>query len=207
MALVCFLAEYASSAARSYSIYVSIGLALSSVGDFALELNGSPLAKTPSFAKIDLFLVGLVSFLVAHVLYIRAFLLDPAGQPLLLPGVSSYLFYSFGAAVFSLLRRRIPGPLRMPTLVYIMVIATMGHRAFTRYHHVGSSSDVGKVKLFSESGLYGMLGALSFMVSDTVLAFDKFYAPMSWAKLVIMVTYYAGQYGIALSAIAEATPE
>jgi uncharacterized membrane protein YhhN len=189
MALACLFAPHAST----YATYIGAGLAISSIGDFALEINGSPLA---SFVKADLFLVGLVSFLIAHVLYIAAFVLEPVRQPLLLPGLSMFFFYAYGVSMFSVLCSSIPLPLRAPTFIYVMVIATMGHRAFTRYHHIDPPSD-------PKSGLYGLLGALSFMVSDTVLAVDKFLAPMSWAKLAIMTTYYVGQYGIALSVLTQ----
>jgi uncharacterized membrane protein YhhN len=36
-------------------------------------------------------------------------------------------------------------------------------------------------------------GALVFMVSDAVLALDRFVRPRSWAPLAVMVTYHLGQ--------------
>ena len=37
------------------------------------------------------------------------------------------------------------------------------------------------------------------MVSDAVLALDKFHSAWDGAKVVVMVTYYLGQLGIAWS--------
>ena len=43
------------------------------------------------------------------------------------------------------------------------------------------------------------MGALVFVVSDSILAANKFVAPLPMAKYLIMVTYYSGQGLIALS--------
>lgn len=43
------------------------------------------------------------------------------------------------------------------------------------------------------------IGSISFVISDTVLAFDKFYTPIMYAKLIFMITYYTAQFGITMS--------
>lgn len=45
------------------------------------------------------------------------------------------------------------------------------------------------------------LGSILFVISDSIIAFDKFYTPVSNAQVGIMVTYYVAQFGIALSVI------
>lgn len=45
------------------------------------------------------------------------------------------------------------------------------------------------------------LGALSFMVSDTVIGINRFWLPVPAADLVIMTTYYLGQILIVLGVI------
>jgi uncharacterized membrane protein YhhN len=47
----------------------------------------------------------------------------------------------------------------------------------------------------------GAIGALSFLVSDSVLAFDRFARPFAGAHAVVMVTYYAAQILIARAAL------
>ena len=42
-----------------------------------------------------------------------------------------------------------------------------------------------------------MVGALSFIVSDSILAVNKFVVPIPLAKPLVMVTYYLGQHFIA----------
>ena len=52
-------------------------------------------------------------------------------------------------------------------------------------------------KWASSSRTSGLVGALLFIVSDTILAYNKFVSPLPMAKVMVMVTYYAGQYFIA----------
>jgi len=40
-------------------------------------------------------------------------------------------------------------------------------------------------------------GAVLFMASDTVLAWNRFVRVLSWSHPVIMVTYHLGQLGLA----------
>lgn len=40
-----------------------------------------------------------------------------------------------------------------------------------------------------------------FMFSDAIIAFDKFYTPIKYAKYYIMPTYYVAQLGITLSVL------
>lgn len=37
-------------------------------------------------------------------------------------------------------------------------------------------------------------GSVLFMVSDSVLAFNKFHSPIPWSGVLIMTTYIAGQF-------------
>lgn len=43
------------------------------------------------------------------------------------------------------------------------------------------------------------IGGVVFMISDGIIAFDKFYNPIPNAKYLIMSTYYFAQLGITLS--------
>ncbi len=46
----------------------------------------------------------------------------------------------------------------------------------------------------------GLLGAVSFGASDTLIAFDRFAAPIPGVRWPIMILYWLGQSGIAASA-------
>jgi uncharacterized membrane protein YhhN len=44
-------------------------------------------------------------------------------------------------------------------------------------------------------------GAGLFVVSDSVLAFQRFRHPLEWGRLLVLGTYFAAQGGIALSVV------
>ncbi|MCM2254471.1 MAG: lysoplasmalogenase [Vicinamibacteria bacterium] len=128
------------------------------------------------------FVRGLVAFLLAHVAYVLAFASD-CRSPALLRGLPCLLF---GAFYFGLLRARL-GALELPVAVYVTVICTMLWRALAR-------ADRGP------SGVLGALGALSFVVSDSLLAWNRFMAPFAAASYAVIATYWLGQAGIAAAA-------
>jgi hypothetical protein len=45
-----------------------------------------------------------------------------------------------------------------------------------------------------------LAGAILFALSDTLIAFDRFHSPVAGARLPIILLYWAGQVGIAMSA-------
>ncbi len=81
-----------------------------------------------------------------------------------------------------------------PVCVYALVLATMMHRAYDR-----SAAAVGR-----SSWVLCFVGALLFVLSDSVLAWDRFVHPVAAARVIVMTTYYAGQLLIALSTVSGA---
>lgn len=47
--------------------------------------------------------------------------------------------------------------------------------------------------------LSSCIGAVSFGISDLILGVNKFYLPIPFARVIVMITYYGAQLGIALS--------
>jgi uncharacterized membrane protein YhhN len=82
------------------------------------------------------------------------------------------------------------GRLRAPVAVYVLVIAAMAWRAAAR-----AAAPVA-------GGTLALAGAVLFMVSDGLLATDRFARPFAAADGAVMVTYYAAQTLIAASALA-----
>lgn len=169
IALACFAP---GSPPAPYRELIVLGLVFSLAGDVFLML--------PS----DRFLPGLASFLVAHLLYIAAFCqLD--GFQLSIPALAP-----FALATALLLRILWPqlGELRVPVLLYVAVIATMGWQAAAQYASAGESW-----------ALFALLGAVLFTISDAALALDRFRASFAAAPATILSTYYLAQWLIALS--------
>lgn len=155
--------------------WIVIGLICSLAGDIFLMLPG------------NYFIHGLVSFLVGHLFYVRAFIV---GRPPLAP-LRIVPFLIFGGAVAAWLWPGL-GEMRIPVVIYMLVILTMGWRAAAR---VGFGAEP------SKAHWAGALGAVSFILSDSMIAIDKFHEPsvIPLAGLWIMVTYWVGQLGIARS--------
>jgi uncharacterized membrane protein YhhN len=131
------------------------------------------------------FVPGLASFLVAHLLYIGAFApggaWDTDAWLLLLP------FVFFAIVMLTYLWPHL-GRQRIPVVIYVTVIAAMGWRAAVR---AGLAP--------APSGALALAGALFFMLSDGLLAVDRFSRPFRAADAAVMTTYYAAQMLIALS--------
>lgn len=164
---------------------VGTGMIFCTVGDLALEIL--PLIPPK---PIDLFIVGLVAFLIGHCFYVYAFSLDAAGTNF----AAAAALVAFAAIMYGgVLLPKLPSTLRGPVLVYICVISGMKYAALARWQE-------GSVGPQSDSVLHGALGAGLFVLSDSILAVNKFVRPLPGAKVAIMLTYYAAQTYIASAA-------
>jgi uncharacterized membrane protein YhhN len=149
------------------------GLLVSALGDLLLERG--------------VFLPGLLAFLAAHLAYVAAFLTADRR-----PALGRALpFLAWGLIAFAFLRPGL-GPLTVPVAVYVAVICAMMWRAAARVGGPGTPA---------LAGLLGLGGALAFGASDTLIAFDRFAAPVPGARWPIMLLYWLGQSGIAASAV------
>ncbi len=149
------------------------GLTLSAVGDLVLEAG--------------LFLPGLVAFLAAHVAYVAAFL-SADRRPALGRALP---FLAWGLGAFALLRPGL-GPMSVPVGAYVAVICTMMWRAAALVRSPATPA---------LAGALGLAGAVAFGASDTLIALDRFSAPIAGVRGPIMLLYWLGQLGIAASAI------
>ena len=135
------------------------------------------------------FLLGLSAFLVAHIFYIIFFHYvrvreNIKSKPLLLFIVVAYYFSLI------LLLSPYLGDMKLPVRVYGIVISFMFMLAM---HTLFIKNKI--------AGRYMVIGALLFVVSDSVLAVNKFYQPFEPAGILIMLTYGLAQFFIAEGAI------
>jgi uncharacterized membrane protein YhhN len=166
----------------SYKRWIIVALGLSLVGDVLLML------------PVDLFLPGLVVFLLAHIVYASAFFKDtpyergPAWTQI------PYLFYF--ALLTSILLPEL-NEMSIPVMVYAVVICMMGWLALRRWRMAPNLP-----------ALLAAVGALFFLLSDTALAVNRFLQPFEAAPAVVLITYYIAQYLLARSvAPGNALPE
>lgn len=159
--------------------WVTAALVLSWLGDVLLLFEGQ---------SSQFFMLGLSSFLLAHVAYSFFFnRLRKEGalsiKPLFLAFVGAY----YAALVVSLYPY-LDG-MRLPVLVYGLVISTMLVVALS----------LGPLK--ERIGLFIVFGALLFVLSDSVLAINKFMRPFTGAGVIIMLTYGMAQFFIVSGSI------
>ncbi len=132
-----------------------------------------------------LFVPGLASFLLTHVLYIVYFLSLPKGKQSLLKTAPylGLLVVAYGVGLIYFLYPFL-GALQIPVLIYAIVIMAM---------LLSSVHIYGRVPRLA--GRLFIAGAFFFIVSDSMLAFNKFYMPLIY-PLFIMLSYCTAQYFI-----------
>jgi uncharacterized membrane protein YhhN len=133
----------------------------------------------------DLFLFGLVSFLIAHLFYINAFV-SVGGFYRSFLGALPFLLS--GIILAAILWPTL-GDMRAPALIYMVIILVMAWQALGQWRQSGETR-----------ALQAFVGAILFVFSDLALAVNKFANPIDMAALVVLGTYYPGQWLIALSA-------
>lgn len=140
------------------------------------------------------FLFGLAAFLIGQILYVIAFIRQTS--PFALSRDKLYILVAGFLAVYSYYFYTILAPSlgveKYPVIAYIIVIALMGLFSYTRKHHTNTSSF-----------LLIFFGALLFIVSDSILAANKFVAYIANSGLMIMCTYMLAQYAITLGTVVD----
>lgn len=162
-----------------YRRWILTGIACSLFGDVFLMLPG------------DLFVPGLLAFLLGHLCFIVALLGDSrfGARPLLLLASLGY-----GAINLTLLWDSIAAPLRVPVIVYVLVLACMGGQALARARVFALRGDAQLA-----SAQRAAVGAMLFMLSDSLLAWNRFHAAIPWSSLWVLSTYYLALWWIARS--------
>ena len=160
----------AASAATPYAQWILTALALSLCGDVFLMFGDG--ARTSDRA----FIAGLVSFLLAHVAFVLAFA-QGLRAPVLPGWLAGVMFYAIGL-LFVLLPRA--GQLKLPVLVYCLVLAAMVFAAAARH-----------ASFHDADTLRAVLGALLFLASDSLLAVRRFVGRYRGAQALILSTYWS----------------
>ena len=137
--------------------------------------------------KQDLFFIfGLASFLITHIFYIVFFLRIKSANPSLLKKQPIFitLILAYGITLVWQLYHNLKD-LKLPVMVYAAVICTMLLCSLHIFYKVNK-----------KAAAFYLLGATAFVVSDSLLAINKFYQPFAYAGVIIMLTYCAAQYFI-----------
>jgi uncharacterized membrane protein YhhN len=161
--------------------FMLAGLFFSWAGDVLLEV--------PNQAA-DLFIPGLICFLLAHIMYLLTFFLTRGENFILRRGI--WLLFPvmlYGAGIIFYLHNDL-GDMMIPVTIYTVVILAMVTGAINRIKKVNAVS-------------YWLVltGAILFLISDSALAINKFGHPFPGSSIVIMSTYLLAQYLIIIGYI------
>jgi len=174
LAIACVVQRIKLPASGSvFGWLLAAGLACSLVGDCLLMFPGY-------------FVPGLIAFLAAHLCYIALFKQEMGWLPR--PRVL-LLTLGFGAAMYAFIFPGLSPLLRVAVAAYVIVIALMAAQA------------VGRALVLRDRSSWAVaLGALVFMLSDSLLATNKFALPLPMAQFWILATYYVAQILITCNA-------
>jgi uncharacterized membrane protein YhhN len=164
-------------ARESLSIPLVVAILFSCAGDILLMQKSDE----------KFFMFGLGAFLVAHLFYIltlRQHRLE--NSPEALQGLQKIRFafpiVLAGTGLVAILYGHLEG-LKIPVMVYAAVITFMVLNALFRF---------GRTSTKSFTMVFG--GAILFMMSDSLLAVDKFLEPIPMAGFWVMSTYIGAQF-------------
>ena len=159
--------------------WIVIGLVFSLAGDVAL------------LWPVQGFLVGLVAFLLGHVSYLVAltrrtrFLASP-------PAFAVWAIVA--ASVLAGLWAGVPTQLRAPVLVYVCALAAMAAQATSVWLARRGTPDAARWRTVA-------IGAALFVLSDAILATDKFVGGIPMPTLWNLAIYWVAQWFIARAAV------
>ena len=156
---------------RNFNGWYISALVFSFLGDVLLLFEGE-----------IYFMLGLISFLLAHVIYIKIVFGWLNNTSLKTKAVAAIPFLILFFALINLLKNNL-NDLFIPVVIYGITISVMGFVSLLNYLNDKSSS-----------ALFMVVGASLFIISDSVLAINKFYSTNEFFPIVIMLTYLMAQY-------------
>lgn len=168
------------------TLWFGLGIILSLVGDVLLMIS------------LDrFFMLGLVAFLLAHLAYIVGFNI-PVPAINFFGIVFAVMIGLGGARVIRRILDRLPatgqGKMRLPIIIYSAVISVMLLSAMMKLVDISWSANA--------AALVGV-GAFLFYLSDIILAWNKFVAPIQHGRIYNIAAYHLGQIALIAGVISQ----
>ncbi len=184
--LCLFVWLFTSVGLSGATLWFGLGILLSLLGDVLLMIS------------LDrFFLNGLVAFLLAHVFYI-------IGLNIPIPAISAWsvilaiLIGWGGARVILRILTSVAASgnvrMRLPIIVYSVVISVMLLSAMIKLNDLSWNAG---------ASLLVALGAFLFYISDVILAWNKFVAPIQHGRMYNIAAYHLGQIGLIAGVIVQ----
>jgi len=177
--LCLFVWLYLSTALKGNLLWFGVGILFSLAGDVLLMISLE-----------RMFLFGLGAFLLAHFSYILGF-----KDQFMTASGGSFLLVVILAVSAARIMRRIVGAMRakgrnrlvIPVIVYSAVISVMLFAAMSTIFDPAWKTG---------ASFFVSLGAFLFYISDLILAWNKFVAPVRNGRIFNIAAYHLGQIGL-----------
>jgi Predicted membrane protein len=171
--MILFLVNINPLTSRLHMFMIA-GLFFSWAGDVILEFSKN---------NGNIFILGLACYLLAHIMYFTVFFITPGKNSILSNRIWLLIpVIIYGVVLVSCLYSDL-AEMRLPVIMYAIVILTMLTGAINR-----------KEKVKKESYYLVLAGAILFVISDSVIAINKFSHQFESSGIVIMSTYIVAQY-------------
>jgi len=150
------------------SRYFVLGLVFSACGDFILDYD-----------RQNWFIFGLGAFFIAHLFYLAS--LKPYIKKLFQRRylIISLAYIVYGTVMLLLLADGL-GEMFIPVVAYMSILLLMALATV----------------LSEKSNAWLIVGGISFVLSDSLIGFDKFYMPIENVSFAIMISYYFAQFSL-----------
>lgn len=168
--IIALLFLYVFSLPKRLKWYV-IALEFSFFGDVLLMFSGKLF-----------FMAGLLSFLMAHILFIKIVINQIQKTSILKVIIASIPFLMLFLGLMFVLRNSL-NELLIPVIIYGLTISTFGIVSLINY-----------LQKKSLKSFLMLVGAVVFISSDSLLAINKFYNSNEVFEVLIMITYIVAQY-------------
>jgi len=169
--LMMLLAVVYLVSVKKPNFWFVLGLFFSFLGDSLLLFSGA-----------NYFMFGLAAFLLAHVVYIKI-TVGYLQNELTVKMISSAIpFVLYFIVLLYLIYNNLDDML-LPVIVYGVTISTFGSVALLNYRSEKSTENT-----------WLLIGALIFILSDCLIALNKFYEPSEFYGVSIMITYILAQF-------------
>jgi uncharacterized membrane protein YhhN len=152
-------------------ILFSMGLLCCIGGDIILDID-----------RVRLFMPGLIFFLIGHLFYISAFLMSFKYNR---KSIIYALPVIIATIVLWVMFASIPVTQRLPVLIYLSVISVM--------------TILSSLTSFPSKLVFW--GAVLFMISDVIIAINKFFYPIPYSTLYNIGLYFVAQLLLAISLV------
>ncbi len=174
VSLILYFLSQSGKGEKNLRNYLGGGLLFSLLGDILLMFDTDP----------QFFLYGLSAFLLAHIFYIL-FFYSILRKEKILPATLLFILVAIYYSALIFILYPVLGEMKLPVLVYGFIISIM----FVLALHMPRME-------FNVTGKWMAAGASFFVLSDSLLAFNKFYLAFPLAGIFIMLSYAAAQFCI-----------